>query len=397
MVQGQNQNMTKVGLSPASYTASEVNETFNLKITITNVSNLYKWTADVSWNPQILTLTRNPAEGDFLKQAGQTSFWVQLKQKNTISISDSLSGSEGVTGNGSLATLTFKIKAGASYTPVSLLNVVLYSPDQLTIPAEVQAVATVSLFTGQLTANAGPPQIVNEDTPVTFNASLTTPITNDTSFHWTFEDNGSRELDGIVSTYMFDIPGVYEINLTVTNTKGEESNSSVSITVNDITPPVAVIVMEDANTREVISAGQVVNVDQLISFDGFTKSYDPENGTLQPGQYTWNFGDGTVLEHQNGIVPYSYNQTGTYNVTLTVTDVRANLNGSTTIQITVVDSNAGATQIFSLPPLTLGLMVVLTAAVILGSAYWLMNMSNKDPTTHRSEGDKEVNEQDISN
>jgi PKD repeat protein len=287
----------------------------------------------------------------------------------------------------------------AAYSPINLVNVSLFSsePDprlggaHLNIPVDVhQPSATVSLFTGQgPIAHAGKSQTVDEDTPTMFNASHTTPITNGTQFHWTFDDNGPKKLDGIAPTYSFDIPGVHEVFLKVTDEGGLQSNATVTITVRDTTPPVAVIALQDANTYATINAGQTINVGQLITFDAYSKSYDPENGTLQPNGYTWDMGDGTIFQYSNSIVHYSYNETGTHNITLTVTDARSNLSSSTTMQITVGGQDSGTTsQKFSLPPTVLWTVIILTAVVIVGSAFWLTGTTLKKPSLSRSENDE---------
>jgi hypothetical protein len=292
-------------LSPSNFVANQPNETFTLSIEISDVSDLWSWAAVVTWNPQVISLAKNPIEGGFLTQVGYTIFLPDASQgNNALYIMSQLFGSEGANGSGILATLTFKITEPVAYSPINLANASLLSaePDpnvsyaHLTILVNVpQPSATVSLFTGTgPLANAGDAQIVNEDTPMMFNASKTVPITNGTQFRWTFDDSGPRELDGMTPTYTFDIPGVHEVLLTVTDEQGLRSNATVAMTVRDTTPPVAVITLRDANTKATINPGQAISVGQLIDFEAYSRSYDPENGTLQLDGYTWDMGDGTI-------------------------------------------------------------------------------------------------------
>jgi PKD repeat protein len=231
---------------------------------------------------------------------------------------------------------------------------------------EPQPSATVSLITGEgPLANAGDAQTVDEDTPMEFNASKTIPITNGTQFHWIFEDNGPKQLEGISPTYTFDIPGIHEVLLTVTDEQGFTSNTTVLITVNDVTPPVAVIIMQD------VASGVSIKVGQTVTFDA-SGSYDPENGTVKPNGYTWNMGDESTLDQteiSHYAIHHQYEKTGVFNVSLTVTDERGNLTGSTTLQVTVGEE--ALAQTLNLPPTVIGILVILTVAVIVGSAFWL--------------------------
>jgi PKD repeat protein len=374
-----------------------MNETFILNITVANVVDLWAWTASMTWDPRIIRPIGNPIEGPFLRHVGSTVFLPTVfEESGTLEIMSTLFVSNGASGNGTLATLTFKMTGQAYCSPIDLTNVTLFSSAMdpnlggahKTIPVSVrQPSATVSLSTGEgLIADAGEPQTVNEDAQITFNASGTYPVTNGTTFHWVFNDSGPVELEGIAPKYRFNIPGVHEVRLAVVDEHGRRSNATVRINVLDITPPVAAMIIRDDNTKAAIILGQTIKPDQMLSFDAFSGSYDPENGTLQPQGYTWDLGDGTLYQNSDPIVKHSYNDTGTYAVKLTVNDARGNLPGSTSIQIIVSAHDSGTiSEMPSLPPAILGILIALTAIVIPASILWLTKSTRvKYSTTEES-------------
>jgi len=74
-------------------------------------------------------------------------------------------------------------------------------------------------------ADAGPDQVVDEDTVVAFDASGTEdndPVFASTArYSWTFEDGGvAKTLTGIAPTYTFATPGRYVVTMTATDAAG---------------------------------------------------------------------------------------------------------------------------------------------------------------------------------
>jgi PKD repeat protein len=227
-------------------------------------------------------------------------------------------------------------------------------PTHPNIDHEVQS-ATVQKFT----ANAGVDQTVNEDTQVTLNASKTSPQGQDYTFVWTFNDKEPKTLTGIIATYIFKTPGIYPVTLTVTDSEGNTSTDETIITVKDVTLPVAVITLEG------ITQGQTIDVGQKITFNG-TKSYDPEDGTIQ--SYSWSFGDGETSSSPS--VSHQYDKAGTYTVTLNATDARGNNKNSATATVTIVQTQS--TQIIAII-----VAIVAIGIVGAGSAIWLMRRKKR--------------------
>jgi parallel beta-helix repeat protein len=78
-----------------------------------------------------------------------------------------------------------------------------------------------------------------------------------------------------------------------------------------------------------ISVKNQANVSETISFDG-SESFDLD-GTIM--NYTWDFGDGVILEGE--LIDHAYASDGTYTVVLTVTDDEGNT-GRSTETVTVI-------------------------------------------------------------
>jgi PKD repeat protein len=167
-------------------------------------------------------------------------------------------------------------------------------------------------------ADAGPDQVVNEDTLVQFNASGT--IDNDPAFastatyRWTFEDGGSTiSLTGLMPTYTFSTPGRYVVSLTVTDAAGNTDRDDMVVLVEDITPPVA-----DAGPD------RTVDEDTYANFDG-TGSTDNSPDFPKGANFVWTYLIGEMIVRVTGrTAGHVFNDPGVYNVTLNVTDEAGN-------------------------------------------------------------------------
>jgi len=169
-------------------------------------------------------------------------------------------------------------------------------------------------------ANAGDDLVVHEDTFVTFDGSGSTDNGEIVSYVWTFNDVTPQTLLGVDSTYIFDVPSVYNVTLTVSDAQGNSATDVVMITVIDVSWPVA-------------NAGpdQIVDEDTLVDFNG-SASFD----NLGIISYIWTFVDGT-LQTVFGVNPrYAFEIPGVYTVILNVTDAEEHFTTDTVV-ITVRD------------------------------------------------------------
>jgi len=167
-------------------------------------------------------------------------------------------------------------------------------------------------------AEAGSDQTVAEDTLVTFDGSGSSDNIGITSNTWAFMDGTPQTLTGINPTYTFSTPGTYIVTLEVTDAAGNCATDTLTVTVLDVTKPVA-----DAGPDQTVKMGTTVT---------FNAGGSSDNTAIV--SYEWDFGDGTT---GTGIkTTYTYTETGTYVVALTVRDAAGN-HATDTFVVTVVE------------------------------------------------------------
>ena len=104
----------EVAVSPSAITVSP-GFSVTVSIVVSNISGLYGAAFDVSFNPQILSFV-SAQKGTFLEQGGTTSILSTVNPAGNLIVGYSILGtSAGVSGSGTLVTLTFHaISAGTS-------------------------------------------------------------------------------------------------------------------------------------------------------------------------------------------------------------------------------------------------------------------------------------------
>jgi hypothetical protein len=107
-----------------------------LNVSISNITDLYGWEFYLGWNSSLLSLV-NVNEGPFLMSGGNTYFTYTLNTTNEHVIVDcTLEGLiPGVSGNGTLATVTFNV-TNAGECPLNLYNVDLRDSSDAQIPCQ---------------------------------------------------------------------------------------------------------------------------------------------------------------------------------------------------------------------------------------------------------------------
>jgi len=106
-----------ISLDPASVNAVQVGETFTVNVMISDVSNLYGWQINVTFNPGVLGVVR-VEEGPFLESVNAT-MWPKPSIDNSTGYVLATSSftppytsiPAGASGSGQLATITFSVKA----------------------------------------------------------------------------------------------------------------------------------------------------------------------------------------------------------------------------------------------------------------------------------------------
>ncbi|MCJ2541077.1 MAG: PKD domain-containing protein, partial [Candidatus Thermoplasmatota archaeon] len=171
-------------------------------------------------------------------------------------------------------------------------------------------------------AEAGENIVIDQHTTVTFNSPLSSDNVAIVEFNWTFGYDGEEQvLSGAGPEFTFDLPGVYNVTLVVSDAAGHTASDTLIITVVDITPPVAV-------------AGEdvLMEVDGTLTFNGTGSTDDVAIASL-----TWTFEYEGGTQTLTGATPeFTFHQVGEYAVALVVADDAGNT-AQDTITVSVVD------------------------------------------------------------
>jgi hypothetical protein len=120
---------TVLSLQPAVAPPLDIGKTFNLTLHVDNVTNLWSWKVQLTWDPAYLNMTSDPTEVSFLNNVNGTLFLYTPYAKTPGALneaSDTSLGSLGTSGSGDLATFTFKIIAhGYNTTAVNVTGAVM--------------------------------------------------------------------------------------------------------------------------------------------------------------------------------------------------------------------------------------------------------------------------------
>jgi len=137
---------------------------------------------------------------------------------------------------------------------------------------------------------------------ISFNASTSyDPDGTIVSYFWNFGD--STNATGVTANHAYADDGVYTVTLTITDDDGATNSASAIKTVLNRAP--VAFFTENATT---------VRIGETIRFNA-SGSYDLDGYIIS---YSWDFGDGT---NATGVtVDHSYAASGSYTVTLTITD-----------------------------------------------------------------------------
>jgi PKD repeat protein len=172
-------------------------------------------------------------------------------------------------------------------------------------------------------ADAGPDQTVDEGMTVTFNGSGSSDNAGIVNYTWTFVYGTQRiVLYGVSPSFTFNFLGVYHITVNVSDAAGFRREDNMTLTVRDITPPVAA-----AGRDRTIPAGRTIVFDGSLSTDNVAIS-----------KFFWNFtcnGKAQSLEGKN--VSFKFDKPGVYEVVLTVIDAAGN-RGQDMVVVTVEPS-----------------------------------------------------------
>jgi PKD repeat protein len=198
---------------------------------------------------------------------------------------------DGATASGALAAHTYA--ADGQYTVV------------LTVTDASGRTDTTSRAVSVATANLPPSASFTLDAAglaATVDASTSTDSDGSVvGYAWSFGDGATAT--GAAASHTFAAAGSYTITLVVTDDRGATATTSRQATVAPLNAPPVVVVLEQQNALTVNLWGD--------------RSSDPD-GTITG--YAWSFGDGKA--GTGASLSHTYATSGTYTVTLTVTDDR---------------------------------------------------------------------------
>ncbi len=166
-------------------------------------------------------------------------------------------------------------------------------------------------------ADAGGPYIVDEDRTFTLDARNSSDDIKIVSYDWLIYDLIWRASSGMMTQYIFEHPGTYEIELNISDEWGNWDTDLTTVTVKDTTDPVA-----DAGDNLTIEQGDEVTLNWSASTDnvGITNvkwSVFPTSGFSH-------LGNGTYVFHQVGMYFLTLNVSdaaGNYDIDFTTIDV----------------------------------------------------------------------------
>lgn len=172
-------------------------------------------------------------------------------------------------------------------------------------------------------AFAGEDMEVIPGTNVTLDGSASWDDAAIVSHVWTFEYDGSPvELEGMQPRFTFDIEGSYDITLTVTDRVGNWHSDTVTITVGDTQPPIAVI-GEDLETPQGIT----------LWLSGLGSS---DNWRIETYEWMIRSPTDVITHYDEPLIAHNFSEAGVHTVTLLVTDPKG-LTDETTINVTARD------------------------------------------------------------
>jgi len=136
---------TVISVSPSSSTLlqSQIGTSYQINISISDVTNLWSWKVRLNWNPGVLNFL-NITEGPFLKDIGATLFPPPPERSGYLTeVSDTLLENVSASGSGLLATVTFNV-VGSGQSDITLTETELLEPIAGQPPTHQQIANTVS-------------------------------------------------------------------------------------------------------------------------------------------------------------------------------------------------------------------------------------------------------------
>jgi len=347
--------LTTLSIIPAT-NVKEVDQSFTVNITITDVEFLNSWQAKIAYDSSLLyTNSTLIKEGPFLKGGGNTFFAPPSIGPNYLLLGGLITTTGGkVDGTGVVASVGFVVvdkgktslefdisgtetrlvdtnDQPISFTPVNGLFYTTYPKASFYYlpnrsPPALDYIPNPSLIRDPV---AGEPIIFNA-TKYTLGGRFSGSYDPDgtiASYAWNFGDGSTVTVATPVVSHVFAKNDTFSVTLTVTDSEGKSDAFGLYVGVQSApaNAPIA---------RFTYSPGSL-KVDQAVLFNASTST--PEGGSIT--NYVWNFGDNNVTTATGPTITHRYSTSGNVTVTLTVRDSEG-LNSSVTkyVLITKLDT-----------------------------------------------------------
>ncbi len=253
-----------------------IGDTFDVNVTIVNVTNLYNWDVELNFNPAVLEAnTVAMPTPNFL---GPTSAWaigfVQPLINNvdgTVKMGDTFMyplPTEGVNGSGTLGIITFEVKAENAISLLTLDYTSLYTYEagwDIYIPHE----AVDGLFDNRATVQPpvasfyAEPTVTYVNETIIFNASASNDDAWLISYKWDFGDNTTEiyrsENLTAITTHAYNQTGTYNVTLTVTDYDNLTDTATTNVTV--------LAVVHDIAITNLTASPVIVNIGDSVSIN----------------------------------------------------------------------------------------------------------------------------------
>jgi len=333
-------------------TGKGIGSTFTVKVNVSNVEELYGWQINMTYNPAVLNTTAaSIVEGPFLKDVYPTQL-ITKKVNNalgTLLVTYMLKlpyPPNGVSGNGTLVSITFKVKALERATLLRLVTDGHFPTKLNTIiansPFPIEHTTEDGIFDNRV-GNAPPVagfsadySAANMSGTVKFDASAShDPDAWLVSYRWYYGD-GSTEIYmreplkdvnlTALATHVYSSVGTFTVTLTVTDSNG--ATDTAETTAFTICRDIAVTGIK--SPRVAIRQNETMTIHVNVSHTGF-----PYNGAFDVTLY----GNETFIDVQTvvdlaseaeTILDFTWNTTGfivgKYKLTAIATTVEGDYN-----------------------------------------------------------------------
>ena len=171
-------------------------------------------------------------------------------------------------------------------------------------------------------ANAGPDRAIDQHQTMVFDGTGSSDNVAVIDWIWKFRYNWSYfKLYGPTPEFIFHIAGVYIVTLEVYDAEGNRGVDYVTVTVRDITPPVA-----NAGSDRIVRQGDVVPLDGSGSWD---------DDRIIKWKWTFNYRE-VLVEISGERQFFVFQDSGKYSINLEVVDASGNI-GKDMLNVTVLD------------------------------------------------------------